>query len=672
MQASTMLVIAVTLLGLLAGGAAIDISVDAGKVLHPMNERYMGCHSDSGFVHEVTGWSSQMLFGESFERPPNTTTPGQSSYAWQHVLKPPATKATITLDPTKNFSNWPTQKISIAAAGASTSAGAGWSAGLANRGLGNEGLYIKEGMEYEGYFFAWSSAPVTLEARIETTDGKNVLATETIKHVPPSTSTGGSNPGFVQHKFSLTPSAGADCVGIVPGSDPTIHCTNNPGTAHVCIKCGAQFTVALQADETAAQEVNIAYVVLQPGEWGRFKGLNARKDVAETLTRMGIKIIRLGGSFCSVTKSNGAYYQWQKWTGAPWLRSSIGAHWDSYGGRAYNLIGGWGPFEMIEYAVALGAEPVITTTMTSTPDEFADLVEYCWGNSSTKFGAQRAADGHPEQYKLRFIELGNEQYNNNYLEQVTAMEARAKAVGADDLHYIFPSNSGLNPKDAQAAANLGLGPRLVTDLHVGAGGALPVAEELFAAHAKAGLTDDAAVNFETNAATHTHGRALAEAADLNDFFNAGNNRVLARTASFCHGRAGHFDMFDQAISFFMPNTTWLQPPGQVHAMITASWQPQVVNSTVGTAPGPKPTWTTVQGKSLTCSGSDYHGTANMGANHTPASCLAATQAMEKQGVNFGLFPGNGNCCECCATAVLLPTAHLTLRRFCHRRLRDRG
>ena len=85
-------------------------------------------------------------------------------------------------------------------------------------------------------------------------------------------------------------------------------------------------------------------------------------------------------------------------------------------GHAYNLIGGWGPFEMIDYAVALGAvrhstpdstrcllthravarersrtshqaespslrtqEPIITTTMTSTPEEFADLVEYWSG-----------------------------------------------------------------------------------------------------------------------------------------------------------------------------------------------------------------------------------------------------------------------------------------------------
>ena len=76
----------------------------------------------------------------------------------------------------------------------------------------------------------------------------------------------------------------------------------------------------------------------------------------------------------------------------------------------------------------------------------------------------------------------------------------------------------------------------MTDIHVGAGGALSVAATLFDAHTKGGLGDDAAVNFETNAGTHHHGRALDEAADLNKFFNAGERRMLARTASFCHGR----------------------------------------------------------------------------------------------------------------------------------------
>ena len=60
-----------------------------------------------------------------------------------------------------------------------------------------------------------------------------------------------------------------------------------------------------------------------------------------------------------------------------------------------------------------GAEPAITTTETSSPDEFADLVEYCYGNATTKMGALRIADKHPDPYKLRFIELGKrDQYED--------------------------------------------------------------------------------------------------------------------------------------------------------------------------------------------------------------------------------------------------------------------
>lgn len=42
------------------------------------------------------------------------------------------------------------------------------------------------------------------------------------------------------------------------------------------------------------------------------------------------------------------------------------------------------------------------------------------------------------------------------------------------------------------------------------------------------------------------------------------------------------DGFDQGLSFFLPNMTWLQPPGHVHAMVTKTWQPNAVtvNATV--------------------------------------------------------------------------------------------
>ena len=39
----------------------------------------------------------------------------------------------------------------------------------------------------------------------------------------------------------------------------------------------------------------------------------------------------------------------------------------------------------------------------------ADLIEYAYGDSTTTWGKTRIADGHPDPYKFRYIELGNEQ-----------------------------------------------------------------------------------------------------------------------------------------------------------------------------------------------------------------------------------------------------------------------
>ena len=161
---------------------------------------------------------------------------------------------------------------------------------------------------------------------------------------------------------------------------------------------------------------------------------------------MGISAIRVGGSFASVTgwpdggggtppsTISGQYYQWQKWTGPPWLRPSVAAVWNAYYGNAYSLIGGWGPFEVIDMANALDIEPILTTTASSSAAELADLVEYCHGDAATtRFGRQRAADGHPKPYRVRFFELGNEQYNTRFVEQVQAMEARAVTLGLNGV-----------------------------------------------------------------------------------------------------------------------------------------------------------------------------------------------------------------------------------------------
>ena len=42
-----------------------------------------------------------------------------------------------------------------------------------------------------------------------------------------------------------------------------------------------------------------------------------------------------------------------------------------------------------------------------------DEIEYVTGDTNTKWGAQRAKDGHPAPFTLHYVEVGNEDYNRS-------------------------------------------------------------------------------------------------------------------------------------------------------------------------------------------------------------------------------------------------------------------
>lgn len=381
--------------------------------------------------------------------------------------------------------------------------------------------------------------------------------------------------------FTLTPSSGTVCEGIPFGSDPDIDCGGGAGDpSHLCVRCGGELLVGLAGKGT----IHMGYVSLMPGEWGRIvdpatgRVLPVLKSAGQTLKEMGTTLMRSGGSVSQSTR-------WKDWRGPEWNRPSSRQRW----GRS--LLAGWGPFEVIDMCRALDIEPVITLAYdTNDALDFADLVEYCWGDAeSTSWGGRRAADGHPEPYNITAFELGNEQRNPFFVDQVLAMEKRAQQVGAPPLLYIFPLNN--NPSDAwqpqvQRLVDAGIpGDRIAPDLHVGATGAVNVARGVFRGFdSKVKMS---AINMETNAGTHDHKRALNEAIDLMDWFTAETSvtdRLYGRTASFCSGTSAQFDTWDQGMSFFLPNMTWLQPPGHVHAMISETWAEQTLKADVQDAP----------------------------------------------------------------------------------------
>jgi alpha-N-arabinofuranosidase len=70
-----------------------------------------------------------------------------------------------------------------------------------------------------------------------------------------------------------------------------------------------------------------------------------------------------------------------------------------------------GTDEFVAFCRRVGTEPTITVNVEgrgATAAEAAAWVEYCNGPASSKYGAMRAANGHPEPYGVKYWELGNE------------------------------------------------------------------------------------------------------------------------------------------------------------------------------------------------------------------------------------------------------------------------
>jgi len=116
----------------------------------------------------------------------------------------------------------------------------------------------------------------------------------------------------------------------------------------------------------------------------------------------------------------------------------------------------FGTDEFVQFCRNLGAEPSLTVNVEgrgATPEEAAAWVEYCNGPATSKYGAMRAANGHPAPYRVKYWEVGNEiwgswvrghsdaaTYARNYKRYHEAMRAvdpsiKFIAVGDNDMRW---------------------------------------------------------------------------------------------------------------------------------------------------------------------------------------------------------------------------------------------
>ena len=159
-----------------------------------------------------------------------------------------------------------------------------------------------------------------------------------------------------------------------------------------------------------------------------------RKDLMERLAALRPSFVRFPGGCWVEGNTMAEAYRWKQTIGNVWDRRT---QWNLWG---YWSANGVGFHEYLVLCEELGAKALfcINCGMShreNVPldkmDEFVqdalDCIEYANGPATSKWGAMRAANGHPEPFNLQYIEIGNENGGKAYHERYALMHDAIQA-----------------------------------------------------------------------------------------------------------------------------------------------------------------------------------------------------------------------------------------------------
>jgi hypothetical protein len=557
------------------------IHVYPAEVTHELSRYTTGaCIEDIN--HEIYGGLySQMIFGESFQEP--AATPGELtaekgtgtfcakhpegrpgkrclspfplgadgvSRLWRPLRRGSAVgrfaveKAQRSFQP---FLGSQSQRLAMI--------GGQGEVGIENRGLNRWGLCFQAGKPYEGWLWARAERATDLYVALESGDGSRIYD-EARLPLP----AGGT---WCRLDFRLTPS----------GSD----------AAHGTGSASGRFAVKLKRPG----DVLLGYAFLQPGPWGRFKGLPVRRDIAEALVAQGLTVMRCGGAMV-----NSPEYRWKEMIGPRDRRRPYRGTWYPYSTN------GFGIFDFLDFCEAAGLLGIPDLNSFETPQDMADFLEYANGPADSRWGRRRAADGHPKPYGLKHVEFGNEEnvdavYARRFMamaEVVWAKNPEVTLVVGDGCFTrpVPPPYRALADEKSVLDFARRHGREIWFDVHVDTGtpramtgldGARSVAEGLAALCP--GAKYKVAV-FELNAQVHDLQRALGSACAtqaLERLGGAGFAGVPVVCSANCLQPCGQNDNgWDQGLVFFTPSRVWAQPPYYVTQMMSRRYLPQRVRA----------------------------------------------------------------------------------------------
>jgi alpha-N-arabinofuranosidase len=199
--------------------------------------------------------------------------------------------------------------------------------------------------------------------------------------------------------------------------------------------------------------IDVDMISLFPQDTYKNRPNGLRADLAEKLAALKPGFMRFPGGCIVEGRDLANRYQWKKTVGDIGDRELIINRWNTeFSNRSapdYFQSYGLGFFEYFQLAEDIGAEalPILNCGMAcqyntgevvpvEQIDPFIqdalDLVEFANGAVTTKWGALRAAMGHPKPFNLKMIGVGNEQWDAQYIERyklfATALKAKYPAI----------------------------------------------------------------------------------------------------------------------------------------------------------------------------------------------------------------------------------------------------
>jgi alpha-L-arabinofuranosidase len=210
-----------------------------------------------------------------------------------------------------------------------------------------------------------------------------------------------------------------------------------------------------------AAVVDLDMISLFPVKTFKNRPNGLRADLAQALADMKPGFMRFPGGCIVEGRDFANMYRWKDTIGDVAERKQNWNLWQGGNSPQYHQTYGLGFFEYFQFCEDIGAEPVPVVNCgmccqarrgQHVPlDELApfvqdalDLIEFANGPASSQWGAKRAAMGHPAPFNLKYLAVGNEQWQQEYFDRYVIFQ---KAIKQKHPNLRIISSSGPAPSD---------------------------------------------------------------------------------------------------------------------------------------------------------------------------------------------------------------------------------